>query len=66
MAIHPDQIPVINEAFTPSAEAVGQAKAVVDAFASAGNPGVVAIDGRMYDLPHLRRAERLLARAAAS
>ena len=65
MAIHPDQIPVINDAFTPSAEAVGQAKALVDAFASAGNPGVVAIDGRMYDLPHLRRAERLLARAAA-
>lgn len=63
MAIHPAQVPVINEAFTPSAEAVEQAKAVVAAFADAGNPGVVAIEGRMYDIPHLKRAERLLARA---
>lgn len=62
MAIHPAQVPVINEVFTPSAGAVAQARAVVEAFAAAGNPGVVAIDGRMYDRPHLKRAERLLAR----
>ena len=66
MAIHPDQVAVINEAFTPSAEAIGEARAVVDAFSAADNPGVVAIDGRMYDMPHLRRAQRLLARAAAA
>lgn len=66
MAIHPDQVPVINEAFTPSAEAIEQARAVVQAFAEAGNPGVVGLDGQMYDLPHLRRAERLLARARAA
>lgn len=63
MAIHPAQVAVINEAFTPSAEAVAEARAVVEAFAAAGNPGVVAIDGKMYDRPHLKRAERLLARA---
>lgn len=63
MAIHPAQVPVINEVFSPSAEAIVDARAVVDAFAAAGNPGVVAIDGKMYDRPHLKRAERLLARA---
>ena len=63
MAIHPAQVPVINEAFTPSAGAVARSQAIVRAFADAGNPGVVGIDGQMYDRPHLRRAERLLARA---
>lgn len=63
MAIHPDQVPVINAVFTPSPEALAQAQAIVDAFANAGNPGVVAIGGKMYDRPHLRLAERLLARA---
>jgi citrate lyase subunit beta/citryl-CoA lyase len=66
MAIHPDQVPVINAAFTPSAEAVAHAQAVVEAFRAAGDPGVVGIDGQMYDRPHLRRAERLLARARAA
>lgn len=63
MAIHPAQVPIINEVFTPSQEAVAHARAVVAAFAAAGNPGVVGIDGKMYDRPHLKRAERLLARA---
>lgn len=63
MAIHPDQVAVINAVFTPSAEAVAKSKAVVEAFRAAGDPGVVAIDGKMYDRPHLRLAERLLARA---
>ncbi|TGQ42102.1 CoA ester lyase [Mesorhizobium sp. M00.F.Ca.ET.216.01.1.1] len=66
MAIHPAQVPVINAAFTPSAEAVKHSLAVVRAFAAAGNPGVVGIDGKMYDRPHLRLAERLLARARAA
>ncbi|UVK52576.1 CoA ester lyase [Mesorhizobium sp. AR02] len=66
MAIHPDQVPVINAAFTPSAEAVKHSQAIVDAFAAAGNPGVVGIDGKMFDRPHLRLAERLLARAKAA
>lgn len=66
MAIHPDQVPVINEAFTPSPDAVAHAKAVVEAFRAAGDAGVVGIEGQMYDRPHLRRAERLLARAKAA
>jgi citrate lyase subunit beta / citryl-CoA lyase len=66
MAIHPAQVPVINEVFTPSPEAIAHANAVVEAFRAAGNPGVVGIDGQMYDRPHLRRAERLLARARAA
>ncbi|MER9134999.1 CoA ester lyase [Mesorhizobium sp. M0830] len=66
MAIHPDQVPVINAAFTPSVEAVRQSTAIVAAFQAAGNPGVVGIDGKMYDRPHLRLAERLLARARAA
>ncbi len=65
MAIHPAQVPVINAAFTPSIEALQHSAAVVAAFAAAGNPGVVGIDGKMYDRPHLRLAERLLARAKA-
>lgn len=63
MAIHPLQVPVINAVFTPSAEAVAGARRVVAAFRDAGNPGVLALDGKMYDRPHLRQAERLLARA---
>lgn len=65
MAIHPDQVPVINAAFTPAEATVAHARELVEAFAAAGNPGVVGIGGKMYDRPHLRRAERLLARAAA-
>jgi citrate lyase subunit beta/citryl-CoA lyase len=66
MAIHPAQVPVINTAFTPSREAVERSAAIVAAFAAAGNPGVVGIEGKMYDRPHLRLAERLLARAKAA
>jgi citrate lyase subunit beta/citryl-CoA lyase len=66
MAIHPAQVPVINAAFTPSLESVRHSAAVVAAFQAAGNPGVVGIDGKMYDRPHLRLAERLLARARAA
>jgi citrate lyase subunit beta/citryl-CoA lyase len=66
MAIHPAQVEIINEAFTPSAESVSHAREVAEAFAAAGNPGVVGIGGKMYDRPHLRLAERLLARAKAA
>jgi citrate lyase subunit beta/citryl-CoA lyase len=66
MAIHPDQVPVINAAFTPSREAVERSAAIVAAFSAAGDPGVVGIEGKMFDRPHLRLAERLLARAKAA
>ncbi len=64
MAIHPAQVPIINEVFTPSASAVAHARAVIDAFAASPGAGVVAIGGVMYDQPHLVRAKQLLARAA--
>ena len=62
MAIHPDQIAIINEVFTPSAKAIAEARMIVEAFANQPDAGVIGIDGQMYDRPHLRRAERLLAR----
>ena len=62
LAIHPAQVAAINAAFTPSAEEIAQAQAVVDAFAGQGNAGVIAIGGRMLDKPHLERARRVLAR----
>ena len=63
MAIHPAQVPVINEAFTPSPEAVERAKAVLEAFKANPGAGVVGVNGEMLDRPHLLRAERLLRRA---
>lgn len=62
MAIHPAQVPVINETFTPSPEAVARARRIVEAFAASPELGVIGIDGEMIDKPHLRRAERTLAR----
>jgi citrate lyase subunit beta/citryl-CoA lyase len=66
MAIHPGQVAVINEVFTPSAAEIARAQAVVAAFAASPGVGVVGIDGVMYDRPHLERAKRLLARAQIS
>jgi len=66
MAIHPAQVPIINEVFTPSAAAVAQARAVIAAFEAQPNRGTVGIDGLMYDRPHLDRARQLLARAEAA
>jgi citrate lyase subunit beta / citryl-CoA lyase len=65
MAIHPAQVPIINEVFTPSAEAIERAKAVVDAFAASPGAGVVNIGGVMFDQPHLTRAKQMLARTVA-
>jgi citrate lyase subunit beta/citryl-CoA lyase len=66
MAIHPAQVPIINEVFTPSPKALEHARAVVEAFAAKPGAGVVGIGGLMYDRPHLARAEQVLARAAAA
>lgn len=63
MAIHPAQVAIINEVFTPSAEAIAKAEAVVAAFAAHPGAGTVGLGGVMYDRPHLERAKQLLARA---
>ena len=61
LAIHPAQVDPINAAFTPSAEELAHARAVVAAFAEHPGAGVVALDGAMLDRPHLALAQRLLA-----
>ena len=62
LAIHPAQVPVINEVFTPSQEQIEKAKSVVAAFAAQPGAGAVGVDGKMYDRPHLVRAQALLER----
>jgi citrate lyase subunit beta/citryl-CoA lyase len=63
MAIHPDQVSVINAAFTPSAAEIAHARAVVAAFEASPGAGALALDGRMIDRPHLLQAQRILAAA---
>jgi citrate lyase subunit beta / citryl-CoA lyase len=63
LAIHPDQIAAINAAFSPTAKECEQAQRVVAAFAAASGSGVVSLDGRMLDRPHLLQAQRVLAAA---
>lgn len=62
-AIHPDQIEVINTAFTPSADDLAWARTVIAAFDACPGAGVASIDGKMLDRPHYRSAQRVLARA---
>lgn len=62
LAIHPDQIAIINRAFTPSEASIARARKIVAAFESTATRGVVGLDGEMLDMPHLERARRLLAR----
>ena len=66
IAIHPAQVPIINEVFTPTPAAVAQARAIVAAFDANPGKGAVAIEGVMYDRPHLARAGRVLARAKSA
>ena len=62
IAIHPDQVAPINAAYSPDAGEIAFARRVVAAFES--GLGVVALDGKMLDMPHLKQARRLLATAA--
>ena len=64
LAIHPAQVPVINAAFTPSADEIAHAQAVVDAFEAQPGAGVLSVGGRMVDRPHLIQAQRTLQRAS--
>ena len=60
MAIHPAQVPIINAAFTPSAEERAHAQAVINLFAANPDAGALQLDGKMVDAPHLKAARRLL------
>lgn len=65
ITIHPEQIDVVNAAFTPSDEEIADARRLVAAMEDAVREGhmAIAFEGRMVDVPHLERARRLLARA---
>ncbi|MEO6224727.1 MAG: CoA ester lyase [Sphingomicrobium sp.] len=63
LAIHPDQVAVINGAFTPTDDDIRHAAAIVAAFEAQPGAGVLSIDGKMVDRPHLIQAQRVLDRA---
>ena len=62
LAIHPSQLAVINEVFSPTEQEIKFARRVVELFKSTPNAGALQLDGAMVDIPHLRAAKRLLAR----
>jgi citrate lyase subunit beta/citryl-CoA lyase len=64
LAIHPAQVDVINEAFSPSAEELAAAQEIVDLFAANPGAGTIGHKGAMLDRPHLARAQAVLALAA--
>ena len=63
MAIHPSQVGPINAAFTPSTDEVARAQAIVDAFAANPGVGVLQVDGKMVDAPHVKQAHHILSLA---
>jgi citrate lyase subunit beta/citryl-CoA lyase len=64
LAIHPAQVDVINEAFTPAAEELAAAREIVELFAANPGVGTIGHKGAMLDRPHLARAQALLKLAA--
>lgn len=66
IAIHPDQVAPINTCFSPSDDEVAHARRVVEAFAAQPDAGTIGIDGKMYDIPHLKAATRILDQEASA
>jgi citrate lyase subunit beta/citryl-CoA lyase len=64
LAIHPAQVAIINAAFTPSPDDIARATAIVAAFEAQPDAGVLSVDGKMVDRPHLLQARRVLERAS--
>lgn len=66
--IHPNQVPVVQEAFTPSAEAIAYARRIVETFEASQKEGkgAYSLDGKMIDMPLLKNAQKVLARAKAA
>ena len=62
LAIHPDQVAIINDAFTPSPNELARARRIVEAFAAAPQTGALTLDGAMIDAAHLAWANRMLGR----
>lgn len=63
VAIHPDQVETINRCFSPSQDDLDQAKRIVAAFEAQPGVGTIGIEGKMYDIPHLKLARRIVAAA---
>ena len=63
IAIHPDQVAPINACFSPSAEEIAEARSIIAAFEAEPNAGTLGINGKMYDIPHLKAARKTLAAA---
>ena len=61
LAIHPAQVGPINEAFTPGEAEIEEARMVVALFADNPGVGTIGHGGKMYDRPHLSRAQQVLA-----
>ena len=61
LAIHPAQVPVINEAFSPSEEEIAEAREIIALFEAKPDAGTIGWKGGMLDRPHLSRARQLLA-----
>ncbi len=66
ITIHPNQIDIVNAAFSPDPAALDEAQRLIEAFAEAEKEGLMAInfEGKMVDVPHLTRAKKILERAA--
>lgn len=66
--IHPAQVEITQTAFTPSAEAIEKAQKIMEGaqIAQAEGMGAYSLDGEMVDLPVVKRAETILARARAA
>jgi len=64
--IHPTQLPIVHATFTPSAEDVARAQAIVAAFEASGSSGLAVLDGLMLQKPVLRASQRILALARQS
>jgi len=62
LAIHPSQVATINAGFTPTPAQMAHAQSIVDAFAVNPGAGVLQIDGKMIDAPHLKAAMSILKR----
>ena len=61
LAIHPDQIAIINRCFAPSEAEITHAQKIVAAFEANPGAGALGVDGKMVDLPHLKAARKILA-----
>lgn len=64
-AIHPTQLPVINEIFTPSADEIANARKIIDAFENAPD-GLPVVDGKLVEEPVVKRMQRIMSIAAAA